>query len=124
MIGHFRQRPAAFGTALSAFIIAILVAAPQAQQPQAQQPPAFTAAPGSNTGPFIMQPEGLGRLFALDKHALRVSLGQPLGFGQMRRLALSFRPTFYTPTSDRDRHCEEYERDLHESALTQSSCND
>ena len=50
MIGHFRQRPAAFGTALSAFIIAILVATPQAQQPQAQQPPAFTAAPGSNTG--------------------------------------------------------------------------
>ncbi len=28
-----------------------------------------TAAPGSNTGPFIMQPEGLGRLFALDKLA-------------------------------------------------------
>jgi len=50
MIGHFRQRPAACGTALSAFIIAILVAAPQAQQPPAQQPPAFTAAPGSNTG--------------------------------------------------------------------------
>jgi formate dehydrogenase-N alpha subunit len=28
-----------------------------------------TAAPGSNTGPFIMQPEGLGRLFALNKLA-------------------------------------------------------
>ncbi len=28
-----------------------------------------TAAPGSNTGPFIMQPEGLGRLFAIDKLA-------------------------------------------------------
>lgn len=28
-----------------------------------------TAPPGSNTGPFIMQQEGLGRLFALDKLA-------------------------------------------------------
>ncbi len=28
-----------------------------------------TAAPGSGTGPFIMQPEGLGRLFAIDKMA-------------------------------------------------------
>ncbi len=28
-----------------------------------------TAAPGSGVGPFIMQPEGLGRLFALDKMA-------------------------------------------------------
>ena len=28
-----------------------------------------TAPPGSATGPFIMQPEGLGRLFALDKLA-------------------------------------------------------
>ena len=28
-----------------------------------------TAPPGSETGPFIMQPEGLGRLFALDKLA-------------------------------------------------------
>ena len=28
-----------------------------------------TAAPGTNTGPFIMQPEGLGRLFALNKLA-------------------------------------------------------
>ena len=27
------------------------------------------AAPGSNVGPFIMQPEGMGRLFALDKMA-------------------------------------------------------
>ena len=46
MIGHFRRRPAAFATALTAFIIVILVAAPQAQQ----QAPAFTAAPGSSTG--------------------------------------------------------------------------
>ncbi len=28
-----------------------------------------TAAPGSGVGPFIMQPEGLGRLFAIDKMA-------------------------------------------------------
>lgn len=28
-----------------------------------------TAAPGSGTNPFIMQPEGLGRLFAIDKMA-------------------------------------------------------
>ncbi len=28
-----------------------------------------TAPPGSDTGPFIMQPEGMGRLFALDKMA-------------------------------------------------------
>lgn len=28
-----------------------------------------TAAPGSDVGPFIMQPEGMGRLFALDKMA-------------------------------------------------------
>ncbi|MBD5705001.1 formate dehydrogenase, partial [Citrobacter freundii] len=27
------------------------------------------AAPGSNVGPFIMQPEGMGRLFAIDKMA-------------------------------------------------------
>lgn len=28
-----------------------------------------TAAPGSDVGPFIMQPEGMGRLFAIDKMA-------------------------------------------------------
>ena len=28
-----------------------------------------TAAPGSDVGPFIMQPEGMGRLFATDKMA-------------------------------------------------------
>lgn len=27
------------------------------------------AAPGSDVGPFIMQPEGMGRLFAIDKMA-------------------------------------------------------
>src|SRR4029078_12165374 len=41
---------ASCATSLRASIIPILVATPQAQQPQAQQPPAFTAAPGSNTG--------------------------------------------------------------------------
>jgi pilus assembly protein CpaC len=43
MIGHLRRRPSAFGAALAAFIIVILVAAPQAQQA-----PAFS--PGGNGG--------------------------------------------------------------------------
>ncbi len=29
------------------------------------------AAPGSDVGPFIMQSEGMGRLFAIDKMAQR-----------------------------------------------------
>ena len=43
MIGHLRRRSSAFGAALAAFIIVILVAAPQAQQA-----PAFS--PGGNSG--------------------------------------------------------------------------
>ena len=38
MIGHLRRRSSAFGAALAAFIIVILVAAPQAQQAPALLP--------------------------------------------------------------------------------------
>jgi pilus assembly protein CpaC len=46
MIGQLRRRSSAFVAALAAFIIVILVAAPQAQQPA--QTPAFS--PGGNSG--------------------------------------------------------------------------